>query len=105
MDSVNRDISMRLMVQAARRAVGRQYILITPQAMNSVKDMHDVKIIRLVFWTMHAICIANERLECRIQSVDRLRSILVDNRKRIMVHHWQRFALPFGIWAFLVTWG
>jgi chromosome segregation ATPase len=46
MDSVNRDISMKMMIMAARRAVGRQYILITPQAMNSVQDMADVKIHR-----------------------------------------------------------
>lgn len=48
MDSVNRDISMKMMVSAARRAVGRQYILITPQAMNSVKHMDDVKVIKYV---------------------------------------------------------
>jgi chromosome segregation ATPase len=46
MDSVNRDISMKMMIQAARRAVGRQYILITPQAMNSVEGMDDVRIHR-----------------------------------------------------------
>lgn len=46
MDSVNRDISMKMMIQAARRAIGRQYILITPQAMNNVQSMDDVRIIR-----------------------------------------------------------
>ncbi|KAF2751858.1 hypothetical protein M011DRAFT_463356 [Sporormia fimetaria CBS 119925] len=46
MDSVNRDISMRLMIDAARRAVGRQYIMITPQAMNSIQSVGDVKIIK-----------------------------------------------------------
>ena len=49
MDSVNREISMTMMIGAARRAVGRQYILITPQAMNNknIHSMDDVKIIRM----------------------------------------------------------
>ncbi|PVI06977.1 hypothetical protein DM02DRAFT_380399 [Periconia macrospinosa] len=49
MDSVNRDVSMNLIIGAARRAVGRQYILITPQSMNNKKvhSMDDVKIIRM----------------------------------------------------------
>lgn len=49
MDSVNRDISMDMIITAARRAVGRQYILITPQAMNnkSVKSMQDVTVIKM----------------------------------------------------------
>ena len=42
MDSVNRSQSMGMMIQAARRAVGRQFILITPQAMNNVKMGDDV---------------------------------------------------------------
>ncbi|GAM83237.1 hypothetical protein ANO11243_012230 [Dothideomycetidae sp. 11243] len=51
MDNVNRDRSMRMMVleqiQAARRATGKQYILITPQAMGNVAVDHDVKIIKM----------------------------------------------------------
>lgn len=49
MDSVNRDVSLGLIIGAARRAVGRQYILITPQSMNNQKihSMDDVKIIRM----------------------------------------------------------
>lgn len=47
MDSVNRDISMKMMISAARRAIGRQYILITPQAMNSIQSVDDVKIIKM----------------------------------------------------------
>lgn len=47
MDNVNRDISMKMMIGAARRAIGRQYILITPQAMSSVQSAGDVKIIRM----------------------------------------------------------
>lgn len=47
MDSVNRDISMRMMIAAARQSVGKQYILITPQAMGSLKLGNDVKIIKL----------------------------------------------------------
>lgn len=46
MDSVNRQISMKMMIQAARRAVGRQYILITPQAMDNIQSIGDVKIIK-----------------------------------------------------------
>jgi hypothetical protein len=46
MDNVNRDISMKMMIGAARRAIGRQYILITPQAMNSIQSVGDVKIIK-----------------------------------------------------------
>lgn len=46
MDSVNREISMRMLVSAARGGVGRQYILITPQAMGN--DLGpDVKIHRM----------------------------------------------------------
>ncbi|KAF2197306.1 dna repair protein-like protein rad18 [Delitschia confertaspora ATCC 74209] len=47
MDNVNRDISMKMMIGAARRAVGRQYILITPQAMGNVPLEEDVKIIKM----------------------------------------------------------
>lgn len=44
MDSVNRSTSMNMMIQAARRAVGRQFILITPQAMNNVDLGPDIRI-------------------------------------------------------------
>lgn len=44
MDSVNRATSMTMMIQAARRSVGRQFILITPQSMNSVEMQEDVKV-------------------------------------------------------------
>ncbi|KAF2267665.1 dna repair protein-like protein rad18 [Lojkania enalia] len=47
MDNVNREISMKMMIGAARRAVGRQFILITPQAMGKVESKDDVKIIRM----------------------------------------------------------
>jgi chromosome segregation ATPase len=48
MDSVNRDISMKMMIQAARRSVGRQFILITPQAMGKIaSDVADVRIHKL----------------------------------------------------------
>lgn len=46
MDPVNRDRSMGMMIQAARRAVGKQYILITPQAMGNVSVGPEVKIIK-----------------------------------------------------------
>jgi chromosome segregation ATPase len=48
MDSVNRDRSMKMIIAAARRSVGRQFIFITPQAMNSVQQDSDVKIIRML---------------------------------------------------------
>ena len=48
MDSVNRSTSMTMMIQAARRAVGRQFILITPQAMNDVDMGPDVRIHRML---------------------------------------------------------
>lgn len=47
MDHANREISMKMMVQAARRSVGRQFILITPQAMTAVEGWHDVKIFKM----------------------------------------------------------
>ncbi|KAL5372456.1 hypothetical protein DPSP01_013478 [Paraphaeosphaeria sporulosa] len=49
MDSVNRDVSMKMIIQAAARSVGRQYILITPQAMNNkdVRSMRDVTVIKM----------------------------------------------------------
>ncbi|KAF1970440.1 dna repair protein-like protein rad18 [Bimuria novae-zelandiae CBS 107.79] len=49
MDNVNRDKSMDMIIAAARRSTGRQYILITPQAMNnkSVSKMQDVKVIKM----------------------------------------------------------
>ena len=49
MDNVNREITMEMIVEAARKATGRQYILITPQAMTNKKvhSMDDVRIIRM----------------------------------------------------------
>jgi structural maintenance of chromosomes protein 6 len=47
MDNVNRATSMGMMIQAARRSVGRQFILITPQSMNSVALGDDVKVHRM----------------------------------------------------------
>lgn len=47
MDSVNRDISMQMMVQAARRSVGRQYIFISPQAMSNVHFGPDVRVSKM----------------------------------------------------------
>lgn len=44
MDQVNRDISMNMMIDAARRSVARQFLFITPQSMNNVKIMDDVRI-------------------------------------------------------------
>ncbi|RMY28840.1 hypothetical protein D0866_09127 [Hortaea werneckii] len=47
MDSVNRTTSMSMMIQAARRSVGRQFVLITPQAMNNVEMGDDVRVHRM----------------------------------------------------------
>lgn len=44
MDQVNRDISMRMMIEAARSSTQRQFVLITPQSMNNVQIRDDVKI-------------------------------------------------------------
>jgi chromosome segregation ATPase len=44
MDSVNRATSMSMLIQVARRSVGRQFILITPQSMNNVQLGDDVSI-------------------------------------------------------------
>jgi chromosome segregation ATPase len=47
MDNVNRSTSMTMMIQAARRSVGRQFILITPQSMANVQLGEDVSIHRM----------------------------------------------------------
>lgn len=47
MDNVNRATSMRMMIHAARRCVGRQFVLITPQSMDSVSYGDDVRINRM----------------------------------------------------------
>ena len=47
MDSVNRATSMSLMIGAARRSVGRQFVLITPQSMGNVEMGDDVKVHRM----------------------------------------------------------
>lgn len=47
MDSVNRDISMKMIIEACRTSVSRQFIFITPQAMGNVSLGQDVKIIKM----------------------------------------------------------
>ncbi|KAI4668526.1 uncharacterized protein J4E78_002353 [Alternaria triticimaculans] len=47
MDSVNRERSMHMIIQAARRSIGRQFIFITPQSMSNVTQTSDVKIIKM----------------------------------------------------------
>ncbi|KAF2459353.1 DNA repair protein [Lineolata rhizophorae] len=47
MDSVNRDVSMKMIIQASRRSVSRQYIFITPQSMSNQSFGNDVKIIKM----------------------------------------------------------
>ncbi|KFX86923.1 hypothetical protein V490_08729 [Pseudogymnoascus sp. VKM F-3557] len=48
MDQVNRDVSTNLIIGAARRAIGRQFILITPTGIGGGAERdNDVKLIRL----------------------------------------------------------
>ncbi|ESZ96683.1 hypothetical protein SBOR_2942 [Sclerotinia borealis F-4128] len=48
MDDVNRDVSTKMIISAARRAVGRQFILITPKALGAgIEIGEDVKIHKL----------------------------------------------------------
>ncbi|QSZ31311.1 hypothetical protein DSL72_000874 [Monilinia vaccinii-corymbosi] len=48
MDDVNRDVSTKMIISAARRAVGRQFILITPKALGAgIEVGEDVKIHKL----------------------------------------------------------
>jgi structural maintenance of chromosomes protein 6 len=44
MDNVNRATSMKMMIEAARKSVGRQFILITPQSMGNVTLGDDVRV-------------------------------------------------------------
>lgn len=46
MDSVNRDVSMKMMIEAARKSVSKQFILISPQSMSSSHVGPDVHIIK-----------------------------------------------------------
>ncbi|CAG8952506.1 hypothetical protein HYFRA_00009609 [Hymenoscyphus fraxineus] len=50
MDDVNRDVSTRMIISAARRSVGRQFILITPKGLGegAGNGDEDVKIIKLL---------------------------------------------------------
>lgn len=47
MDSVNREISMKMIIDACRNSVSRQFLFITPQAMGNVSLGQDVKIIKM----------------------------------------------------------
>ncbi|KAF2765588.1 putative ABC/SMC6 protein [Teratosphaeria nubilosa] len=47
MDNVNRATSMEIMIAAMRRSVGKQYVLITPQAMGNVEMREDVRVHRM----------------------------------------------------------
>ncbi|KAK4694903.1 structural maintenance of chromosomes protein 6, partial [Lecanoromycetidae sp. Uapishka_2] len=47
MDPVNREISMGMMIKAARGSMGKQFILITPQSMGGVGSAADVKVVRM----------------------------------------------------------
>ena len=49
MDSVNRDVSMDMLIRFARDSVGKQFILITPQNMSKI-NVHDedITIVRYV---------------------------------------------------------
>lgn len=47
MDSVNRGESVRMICENARRSVGRQFILITPQSMQNIQEKDDVTIYKM----------------------------------------------------------
>jgi len=49
MDAVNRGISMQLIIKAAQKSVGKQFILITPQDVStkSIDSRNDVRIVRM----------------------------------------------------------
>ena len=49
MDSVNRDISMEMMVRFARESQGKQFVLITPQSMGKINVTDpDIQVIKYV---------------------------------------------------------
>lgn len=50
MDSVNREISMEMLVRAARDSAGKQFILITPQGMTGkmMQEAADIHVVRYV---------------------------------------------------------
>ncbi|KZV95368.1 P-loop containing nucleoside triphosphate hydrolase protein [Exidia glandulosa HHB12029] len=47
MDAVNRKVTMRMIMEAANEAHRKQYILISPQALNGVKLLPSVKVLRM----------------------------------------------------------
>lgn len=47
MDSINRKMSINMLIRAARRSIGKQFILITPQDMAYVDTSPDVKVIKM----------------------------------------------------------
>lgn len=47
MDSVNRTVSVEMMIKAARRNVGKQFIFITPGSMDAVPQDKDVKVTKM----------------------------------------------------------
>ncbi|TLD20156.1 putative DNA repair protein Rad18 [Venturia nashicola] len=47
MDQVNRDVSMKMLIETARSSTSRQFIFITPQGMGSVASFEDVKVIKM----------------------------------------------------------
>lgn len=44
MDQVNRDVSMKMLIDTARSSTSRQFVFITPQAMSNLQLGSDVKI-------------------------------------------------------------
>jgi chromosome segregation ATPase len=54
MDSINRSVSTRMLIETARKSVGKQFIVISPQgvenAMTNFSSVTDVKIHRYVCW-------------------------------------------------------
>ncbi len=44
MDNVNRDISVKMLIEAAEQATSRQFILITPQSIGNIKHSKNIRI-------------------------------------------------------------
>jgi chromosome segregation ATPase len=44
MDNVNRDVSVKMLIAAARSHASRQFVMITPQSMANIPIDADVKI-------------------------------------------------------------
>jgi chromosome segregation ATPase len=53
MDSVNRDVTLKMIVDVSKRSVGKQYVLITPQSMGNLTAYDHVKVIKYAISYCH----------------------------------------------------